>query len=687
MFRKLLWGFALCLSVSAARADAPAPAKPVETIPVQTFFTYAKVSAAKISPDGKYLAMAIANDKSGLEKNVFVIIGVDDMKAKARIDMVGDDSVENFWWANDKRVLVEAQTKSGGLDIPVSYGKLYGVNIDGTQQKLLMPYNPNDDRDSHMHQSVSSVVYFGEMLYHDPVRDPKHIVFQGYEYEGQSAYFHQLPKAFLLDVYTGQMREIASGGERTGGLVADNDGAVRITYGTDDKGYPKLFYRASGDTLDWKDLSSLIRFEEDFFVESTPLSFAPGNKRFYMLARSKDSTLGLYLVDPDTQAMEPVFEDPGYDVNGLVWSFRTDNAEHVVAVDTMPGLPKINVVDADDPMVDHIARLYDAFPGQQVHVTSYTQDHTKAVIFVASDKNPGDFYLYDTKSSQVRFLFAVKPEIDPEKMATMMPITITARDGVVLHGYLTMPTGVTDKNLPLIVNPHGGPHGPRDEWFFNPEVQLLANRGYAVLQLNYRGSGGYGLKFQQMGYHHWSSTMQDDLADGVDWAVKQGYVDPKRVCIYGASYGGYAAFENPIRYPDLYKCAVGYVGAYDLTLLGERGDVSHVAGGSAAMDSFLGSDMEERKRESPAYNADKLTIPVMIAYGGSDVRVVPLHAQHMMAALDKLGKKYEGPVYFPNEMHGFVNEKHNFDFYAQMLAFFDKYIGPDAAKAPPAGKD
>ena len=685
MFRKLLASLALCFAASAVMADGPAP------IPVQTFFTYAKVSAAKISPDGKYLAMAIANEKTGLEKNIFVIISLDDMKAKARIDMVGDDSISGFWWASDERVLVESQTRTGSLDIPVRYGKLYGIDVDGRQQKLLLPYNPSSDVTSvndnraHLHQSVSSVIYFGDLLWQDPDNDPKHIIFQGYEYEGQRAEYHQLPKAFQLDVYTGEIRQTAIGSETEGGLVADNTGAVRIRSGVDDFGHPKLFYRSNGNTLDWKDISGLIHDEDPLFVGSGPAGFAPDNRQFYMYARTKDSTLGLYLADPDTMTVKPVYEDQEFDITDEVWSFWDKNTEHVIAVNTMPGLPAVHVVDPDDPEVDILGALYNAFPGQQIRITSYTRDHTKMVVYTGSDRNPGDFYLYDAKTGQARFLFAVKPEIDPEKMATMTPITVTARDGVVLHGYLTLPPGSSGKNLPLIVNPHGGPHGPRDEWFFNPEVQLFANRGYAVLQLNYRGSGGYGLKFQQMGYRHWSTTMQDDLADGVNWTVKQGYVDPKRVCIYGASYGGYAAFENPIRYPTLYKCAVGYVGAYDLTLLGKRGDVSHAPGGSQGMDMYLGSDEEERKRESPAYNADKLNIPVLIAYGGSDVRVVPKHAENMMSALDKAGKKYEGPIYYPNEMHGFVRQEHNFDLYTQMLVFFDKYIGPDAGKtAPPA---
>jgi dipeptidyl aminopeptidase/acylaminoacyl peptidase len=689
MSRMFSLGLALSLACSAVfAADAPAPvqAKPA-IIPVETFFSYAKVSAAKISPDGKYLAMAIADDKTGLEKNIFVIISLVDMKAQARINMLGDESVENFWWANDERVLVAGETKTGSLDQPVGDGKLYAVNVDGTKKKQLLPTESNNRGNQQLLGAASAggggtAVYFGDMLWADGDKDAKHIVFQGFAYEGSR--YGQQPKAYQLDIYTGEIRRVAIGSETYGELVADNDGKVRITQGADEHGHAQLFYRDSADDVNWKDITGIIRNEDAAFVETRVLTFAPDNKQFYMLARSKDTTLGLYEVDPDNLTMKPLFEDPEFDVNDLIWSFSNQGARHPVAVETMPGLPKINVVDPDAPEIDYISQLYDAFPGQHVRITSYTRDHKTMIVYISSDRNPGDFYLFDAKTNQVKQLFTVKPEIDPAKMASVLPIQFQARDGVVLHGYLTLPAGSSNKNLPLIVNPHGGPHGPRDEWVFNSEVQLFANRGYAVLQLNYRGSGGYGLRFQQLGYRHWSSTMQDDLADGVNWTVKQGYVDANRVCIYGASYGGYAAFENPIRYPNLYKCAFGYVGAYDLTLLGEKGDVSHSAGGTSAMDVYLGSDMDERKRESPAYNADKLTIPVMIAYGGADVRVVPAHAKNMIAALDKAGKKYPDPIYYPNEPHGFRDQDHNFNLYTQMLAFFDQYIGPDAAKAAAA---
>lgn len=679
MFKQLSLGLVLSLAFSAVSAsDAPASTAP-GIIPVQTFFTYAKVSAAKISPDGKYLAMAVANDKTGLEKNILLILGTDDMKPKANFWLKGEQSILNFWWANDERVLVSTATQTGSLDHPQGDGELYAINVDGTRKRQLLPYMPSTEA-GHMHTSVTSNVYYGGLIYESPDKDPKHILVKGIVDEGSR--YMQRPKAFRLDIYTGELREVADGGEAVGNLMADGDGNVRLSWGSDEAGHAVAFYRPDSGA-DWKDMSGLLYQNDDPAQnESYPVGFAVDNKHFYWMGISKDSTLSLYLVDPDTMTRKPVYEDPQYDITEVVGSLTLANdPSSVVAVNTMPGLPAVHVIDGDDMKVQYLGQLYDAFPGQQVVITSGSRDHSRLVVATYSDRNPASFYLFDTKTSQVKLLFAAKPEIDSDKMATMMPVTIPARDGVVMHGYLTLPPGGSGKNLPLIVNPHGGPHGPRDEWGFNPEVQLFANRGYAVLQLNYRGSGGYGLKFQQLGYRHWSSTMQDDLADGVAWTVKQGYVDPKRVCIYGASYGGYAAFENPIRYPNLYKCAVGYVGAYDLTILGEKGDISHFLGGVHAIDIYLGDDMEERKRESPVYNADQLNLPLLIAYGGADQRVVPAHAKNMMAALDKAGKHYEGPIYYPNEAHGFTQQEHNFDLYTKMLAFFDKYIGPDADKA------
>ncbi|MGH8281290.1 MAG: alpha/beta hydrolase family protein, partial [Gammaproteobacteria bacterium] len=405
-----------------------------------------------------------------------------------------------------------------------------------------------------------------------------------------------------------------------------------------------------------------------------PLGFAAGNHNIYWLGRTPTTTLGLFELDPDTLKTTLLYGDPQYDVDGVIWSLDWQKTRHVVAVTSMPGLPALHIFDSDSLKAQALASLYAAFPDQVVNITSNTRDGSQMVIFVHSDSNPGRYYQFDAKKSQVSLLFNALSAIDPQKMANMRPVTFKARDGVTLHGYLTLPPGGDGKHLPLILNPHGGPHGIRDEWGWDPEAQFFAAHGYAWLQVNYRGSGGYGMKFQDLGYRHWGTTMQSDLADAVQWAIKQGIADPKRICIYGASYGGYAALENSILYPDLYKCTVGYVGLYDLTLAG-RASFGLYAYGQRYVDVVLGADTAALKAESPVYQADKIKDPLFIIYGGADKTVVPQNAREMMSALDKAGKHYE-VMYKANEGHGFAKPEHRFELYTRMLAFFDQYIGP-----------
>ena len=217
------------------------------------------------------------------------------------------------------------------------------------------------------------------------------------------------------------------------------------------------------------------------------------------------------------------------------------------------------------------ASLMRAFPGSNVRITSTTADGSLAIVFVDSDVNPGDYYLFDTKTMRAEFLRATRTWIDPRQMRPRKPIEVTARDGVKLHGYLTQPAGTGPQ--PLVVLPHGGPHGIRDTWEFDWEAQLLASRGYAVLQINFRGSAGYGMDFETAGYRQWGAGMQDDVTDATRWAIEQKVTEPNRICIFGGSYGAFAALMGAAREPDLYRCAVGYAGIYDLELMLSSADI------------------------------------------------------------------------------------------------------------------
>lgn len=667
-FIALLFALSTLVLVSARAAETAPPS-------VQTFFSYAQISDVQISPDGNYLAMVVADSKTGENRKGLVILNLENHKVTASFKTIGDQDIGQYWWANDQRLLIATAIQTGSLDSPLRDGKLFGINVDGSQMQQLtgiMPGGPESFTHIGAHPQL---LFFIRMLYIPP-NDAKQVIIQAVSDTG---FRNQPNQAYSLDIYNGTVRNIAHSPAANGTLLTDNAGVVRLATGSNTlTGVTQLFYRASGSDLNWKNLSALYDDDDPALTPLEPLGFAADNHAVYWLGRTPTSTLGLYALAPDTMKTTLLYGDPDIDVDDVIWSFDWQPTRHIIAVTTMPGLPALHILDSDSPKAEDLASLYAAFPNQVVSITSNTRDGSEMVIYVHSDRNPGSYYLFDAKKSQVSLLFNVLPGIDPKQMADMRPIEFKARDGVTLHGYLTLPPGSNGKDLPLIINPHGGPFGIRDEWGWDPEAQFFAAHGYAWLQVNYRGSGGYGMKFQDLGYRHWGTTMQSDLADAVDWAIKQGIADPKRICIYGASYGGYAALENSILYPDLYKCTVGYVGLYDLTLAG-RANFGHYASGQRFVDMVLGTNSAALETESPVNQAGKIRDPLFIIYGGADKTVIPENAREMLAALDKAGKHYQ-VMYEPNEGHGFFQPQHRFELYTRMLAFFDKYIGPDAVQ-------
>lgn len=692
MLTRSFAGVALCLAAITASADTVAP------IPVQAFFSYPKVSSAEISPDGKYLAMVVSDDDTGEDQKFLAIIGSDDRKMKTGFKVADGLEIWRYWWANSERVLIATATQTGALSAATPDGSLYAINVDKTQSLQLLGRKPTDQPSPapskpglpdptknfthivtrpHPKASTSSTFFFNGMVY-IPDQDGKHVLVQGWE-EGKSRL-----QALDVDVYSGDVQVVTESPTGGGDFLADKDGKIRLAWGEDpDTGDPQLFYRDATDSAKWRDLSLLYKDIDTGEDDSDPLRMSQDGNTFYWWGRADGGTMGVFSVNPANMEKRLLYAEPGFDVDGFLFGDYPGNQDKLLAVETFPGLPEFHVIDQKDPETAVLLALREAFPAQQVFVTSATRDGSLMVVYVGSDKNPGDYYLFNVKTLKADYLFSTLDQIDPDKMASMQPVTFKARDGLVLHGYLTTPPGQAAKDLPLILLPHGGPHTIRDYWGWNPEAQFFASHGYAVLQVNFRGSGGYGMQFQDLGYRNWGTVMQDDLADSVRWAEQQGIADPGRVCIYGASYGGYAALENVIRYPALYKCAVGYVGVYDLTLQGKYSDTERSASGRHYLDVVLGHNTNDLKRYSPVYHADEINVPVLIAYGGRDQRVVPDNAKELMDAMDQAGKKYE-VIFDPYEDHGFKKPEHRFELYTKMLAFMDKYIGPDAGHAAAA---
>jgi dipeptidyl aminopeptidase/acylaminoacyl peptidase len=295
--------------------------------------------------------------------------------------------------------------------------------------------------------------------------------------------------------------------------------------------------------------------------------------------------------------------------------------------------------------------------------------------------DPGSYYILDLRKKSLKPFLARMPWIKPAQMAKVIPITYKARDGLLIHGYLTVPAGREPQHLPLIVYPHGGPW-VRDSWEFDDTAQFLANRGYAVLQMNYRASVGYGDSFYRKGLHKIGREIQDDIEDGARWAVAQGITDPQRMAILGASYGGYSALMGLIQTPDLYRCGVSLAGVTDWApLIESRRELSPIAYGLTA--SLVGDPVKQAaqlREVSPLAHVDRIQVPVLIVHGKDDMNVPYAQATALVAELDRLHKPYEF-MSRANELHGFRNAKNKAEYFTRVDAFLAKYLPPDAAPA------
>ncbi len=321
-------------------------------------------------------------------------------------------------------------------------------------------------------------------------------------------------------------------------------------------------------------------------------------------------------------------------------------------------------------------KLAEKMPGYEVEMVAHDKAEEKFIVMASNDRSPGTRNLYDAKTGTLTRLVEVAPWLKEDHLAPMKPVQYQSRDGLTIHGYLTLPLGREAKNLPVVINPHGGPWYP-DTWGFNPEVQFLANRGYAVLQMNFRGSTGYGRKFWEASFKQWGQTMQNDITDGVNWLIKQGIADPKRVAIYGGSYGGYATLAGVAFTPDLYAAAVDYVGVANMFTFMKTIppywkpflDMFYEMVGDPVKDKAM------MEAASPVMHADKIKTPLFVAQGAHDPRVNKAESDQMVEALKKRGVDVEYMVK-DNEGHGFHNEENRFDFYEAMEKFLEKHLQP-----------
>ena len=603
-------------------------------IPLENFFKNPEKIDYQVSPDGTYFSFMAPYEN---RLNLFVQkIGSD---TTIRITSETERDITASMWAGNNRILFIKDT--GGDE---NY-QLYGVNIDGSDLKSYTNF-PN----------VRTTII-------DPLRKIDSLVIIGMNKRNPQVF-----DPYRLNLNTGELTLLAENPGNIQGWMTDHDGKLRVANAIVDGVNNQILYRETEDQPFQPVLTTNFKETVSFAV------FTPDNKMVYALTNIGRDKTALVLMDPKTcEEKEVLYMNDKYDISDLNYSEKK-NRLTVVACEGHKNMIR-HYFDKDEEEIRK--KLEAQLPGYNVGVTSMSKDENIRLIYAGNDRTYGTYYLYNVKENKLTKVADIAPWIKEEEMCAMNPITYTSRDGLTIEGYLTLPKGYTmenAKNLPVVVNPHGGPW-IRDSWGYNPEVQFLASRGYAVLQMNFRASTGYGRKFTELGYKQWGQTMQNDITDGVKWLIKEGIADPKRVAIYGASYGGYATLAGVTFTPDLYACAVDYVGVSNLLsfmntippywkpLL----DMMHEMIGDPE------TDKEMMEKYSPVFHVDQIKAPLFIAQGANDPRVNKAESDQMVEALKKRGVEVEYMVK-ENEGHGFYNEENKFDFYRAMEKFLDKHL-------------
>ncbi len=612
--------------VTIARADLP------PLIPREVFFGNPDRASPQISPDGKRLAY-LAADEGVL--NVWVrTVGKTDDRVVTKDRKRG---IRSYFWAQNNEQILYIQDKGGDEN-----WHLYAVDLKSNEEKDLTPFENVQARVEAVEQKFPN-----EILVSINQRNP------------------QLHDVYRADLSTGKLTMIAQNDEGFIGWNADHNLRIRLAAKMKPDGGTTLLVRDETESA-WRTLTS---FAVEDALTSGPISFTPDGKGVYLISSSGSNAGELRQMDLATGKETTLASDDAADVSDVVIHPSTHTLQAVAFTKE-----RVNWKVLDQSIADDFTAIAKIRKGDFHLLNRDHADQTWLVSF-ETDDGPIYFYAYDRKTKKGEMLFTNRKALEGLTLATMKPISFQARDGLTVHGYLTVPPGIEAKNLPMVLNVHGGPWA-RDVWGYDGEVQWLANRGYAVLQINFRGSTGYGKKFLNDADREWGGKMHDDLVDGVGWAIKQGLADHRRIAIFGGSYGGYATLVGLTFTPNLFACGVDIVGPSNLITFQETippywkplepifwGRVGHPV-----------KDAEFLKSRSPLFKVDQITKPLLIAQGANDPRVKKAESLQMVEALKKSGKIVEY-VEYADEGHGFARPENRLDFYAKAEKFLAQHLG------------
>jgi dipeptidyl aminopeptidase/acylaminoacyl peptidase len=571
------------------------------------------------------------------ERRLNVFVRDLDSGEETRVTDATERDIGGFLWANDDR-LIYVQDRGGDENF-----RLYAVGRDGSNRLDLTPY---DNVKCDIVDDLEDVD--DEILFQMNRRNPE--IFDVYR----------------LNVHTGEMEMVAENPGNVQRWIPDHDGKLRMATTTD--GVNTAILHRAREEDDWRTVATY-----NFKESATPLFFTFDGEAAYVASNVGRDKTAIFAYDLATgKEGRLLYENPEVDV----WTLLQSRKRKVVTgVTYETDKPAYHFFDERRERIQEF--LDEQLPGRFNAIVSSSKDETRYVVNSSSDRTLGSYHLLDAERMEVTRLFDISPWLREEDMAEMRPVSYESRDGLTIHGYLTLPPGAEPKDLPMVVHPHGGPWH-RDSWGFDPEAQFLANRGYAVLQMNFRGSTGYGRKFMEASFGQWGLAMQDDVTDGVEWAVREGFADPDRLAIYGGSYGGYATLSGVTKTPDLYACAVSYVGVSNLFTWIEA-IPPYWKPYLEMMYEMVGhpdEDAERFRATSPFFHADRIKAPLLVAQGANDPRVRKEESDQIVEALRSRGVEVEYLVK-DDEGHGFRNEENTFEFYRALERFLAAHLGND----------
>lgn len=609
---------------------------------VADYFARPKAADFQLSPDGKYMSYM---EKDSDNKNHVYVKNVATGEVIRAIEEE-DELIRGYGWINNER-LYYLMDQGGNENYHI-----YAANIDGSNVKDLTPFE----------DVTASIVNL--------LKDQKDYIIISMNKNNK-----QIFEPFKLNVVTGELTLLYENSDVNNPIqdyIFDKDGNMR--------GYVKLVngiemetYYKDKNSQDFK-LLKKTNWDDTFYI--TAFNYRSSNPdEAYVVTNLDSDKIKIVLYDlAKNEQIKEVYSHPVYDISGLRLS-RKRNYE--LDAFQYQG-EKLEIVPVSDLYKKMDATIRTQFPGKQYYIVDHDDDENTFLVAIQSDKLYGTYYQYDVKSGQLTFLHDLMPQLKEEDMAEMRPISFTSRDGLTIYGYITLPkAALQGQKVPLIVNPHGGPQGIRDTWGFNPETQLFASRGYATLQVNFRISGGYGKEFLRAGFKQIGRKLMDDIEDGVQYVISQGWVDKDRIAIYGGSHGGYATLMGLIKTPDLYVCGVNYVGVSNIETFFESFPEYWKPLREIVKEIWYDLDNPEEakiaREVSPVYQVDKIKKPLFVIQGANDPRVKIAESDQIVTALRNKGFAVPYMVKY-NEGHGFAREENRLELYTYMLGFLAQHL-------------